>query len=122
MIRGILFDKDGTLLCFEELWLDATKHVIYDFCRLNRLPENKKVETLILKAMGVENEKIRQDGALAYMTYEQIGAVVVTTLHQAGMAEHVSRELAGRQMSVLFETVLAREQLACIPTCDLKTL
>lgn len=122
MIQGILFDKDGTLLRFEELWLDAARHVIYDFCRLNRLPENKKVETLILKAMGVENETIRQDGALAYMTYEQIGAVVVTALHQAGMAEKISTELAGRQMSVLFETVLAREQLACIPTCDLKNL
>lgn len=136
MIKGVLFDKDGTLLKFQELWLDAAKYVVWDFCFVNHLPISSELQEFILKAMGVENNMIRQDGPLAYMTYEQIGEAVVNSLKSVeykelssklqvdmyGWAVRISKELAGRQMKVLFETVLEREELTCLPTCDVKNL
>lgn len=136
MIKGVLFDKDGTLLKFQELWMDAAKYVIWDFCFVNHLPISSELEEFFLKAMGVENNVIRQDGPLAYMTYEQIGEAVVNALKAVeykdlstklqldiyGRAAKISRELAGQQMKILFETVLEREELTCLPTCDLKRL
>lgn len=136
MIKGVLFDKDGTLLKFQELWLDAAKYVVWDFCILNHLPVSTELKEFLLKAMGVENDVIRQDGPLAYMTYEQIGEAVVNALKTVeykdlseklkidlyGGTVKLSKELAGRQMKILFETVLEREELTCIPTCDVKSL
>lgn len=121
-IKGILFDKDGTILKFQDLWLDAAKHVIQDFMLINHLPRTKEIEQFLLKAMGVENDIIKSDGPLAYLPYEQIGAAVARALRGENGAWNLPDELAGRQMSVLFETVLSVEQLQCTPTCDLKLL
>lgn len=136
MIKGILFDKDGTLLNFEKLWLDAAKYVVWDFCFINHLPVGDEVEGFLLKTMGIEGNTIRQDGPLAYMTYEQIGATVARALQNTIYKDlpeklqrdffvqdtGISEELASRQIQVLFETVLEREALPCIPTCNLKEL
>lgn len=121
-IRGILFDKDGTLLKFQDLWLDAAKSVVRDFIFINKLPDTGAMHTSVLKAMGVEGDSVRADSPLAYMTYEQIGAVVAEKLREQQPEVVMSNELAGRQMSVLFETVLETEQLSCVPTCDLQEL
>lgn len=121
-IKGILFDKDGTILKFQDLWLDAAKHVIREFILINHIPQSEEMQSFLLKAMGVENDIINPDGALAYMTYEQIGAIVAAAMWEKNPEWGISDELAGRQMSVLFETVLTKEQLACTPTCDLKKL
>lgn len=115
MIKGVLFDKDGTLLRFADLWLPAAQFVVRDFCLINQIPFSAETKERILRAMGVEKNHIRQDAPLAYMTYEQIGAAVAD-------AVKISAPLAARQMSVLFETVLEREPLSCVPTCDLQVL
>lgn len=136
MMKGILFDKDGTLLNFEKLWLDAAKYVIWEFCFINHLTVGDEVEKFLLKTIGVEENTIRHDGPLAYMTYEQIGAVLADALNHPMQKDYpdklqretirqkrvFSQELTGRQIQVLFETVFEREALTCAPTCDLKEL
>lgn len=121
-IRGILSDKDGTILKFQELWLPVTEKVIRDFILINHLPVTADMELLIAQAMGMEKGNITTDAPLAYMTYEQIGAVVAEKLKQEQIGYEIRADLAGRQLSVLFETVLSAENMTCIPTCDLKTL
>ena len=37
MIKGILFDKDGTLIDFFSLWLGAAKAVVIQFLKENEL-------------------------------------------------------------------------------------
>ena len=39
MIKGILFDKDGTLIDFFSLWLGAAKAVVIQFLKENELSE-----------------------------------------------------------------------------------
>lgn len=41
MIKGILFDKDGTLIDFFSLWLQAATAAIPAFLKLNNLDTSK---------------------------------------------------------------------------------
>ena len=75
-IRGIMFDKDGTLLDFNRLWLDITNIVVANICdrylssesiySVDMLTERIKTE------LGINNEEIRYDSPLAYMTYKEM--------------------------------------------------
>ena len=42
VIKGILFDKDGTLLKFDELWNEATKNVVPGFLNEIGIDADKK--------------------------------------------------------------------------------
>lgn len=121
-IKGILFDKDGTILKFQDLWLDAAKHVLRNFIIINHLPQTEEMCLFLSDAIGVKKGIVKPDGPLGYMTYEQIGAVIATALRTKNPKWNLSDELSGRQMSVLFETALMVEELSCTPTCDLKML
>ena len=115
-----MFDKDGTLIEFHKLWLGATEKVIKLFCTVNQITINEKMQKSLLEIIGVEGEKIRQDGALAYKTYAGIGKDIAVFLETRGII--ISEKLAGRQLEVLYETVLGQEEAQYIPTCDLKKL
>ena len=65
MIRGILFDKDGTLVDFFSLWLKAALEVTPAFLRENNLDDNAQMTDYVLRAMGVEDGKVDPKGALA---------------------------------------------------------
>ena len=53
MIKGILFDKDGTLIDFFSLWMGAAKAVVIQFLKENELSE--EVKERVFYAMGIEN-------------------------------------------------------------------
>ena len=56
MIKGILFDKDGTLIDFFSLWMGAAKAVVIQFLKENELSE--EVKERVFYAMGIENGEI----------------------------------------------------------------
>lgn len=62
MIKGILFDKDGTLIDFFSLWLGAAKAVVIQFLKENELSE--EVKERVFYAMGIENGEIDPYGGL----------------------------------------------------------
>ena len=53
MIRGILFDKDGTLVDFFSLWLQAALAVTPAFLEENHIQPDKDMTDYVLRAMGV---------------------------------------------------------------------
>lgn len=71
-IKGILFDKDGTLIDFYGLWEEAARKVIPEFIRQNHLENEEKLETLLFEAIGVYETGIDPDGGLAYKSYGEI--------------------------------------------------
>lgn len=69
-VKGILFDKDGTLIDFYSLWLNIALEVIPKFLEINNIDdENKKIEKDILEAIGVNDGVVDPLGALAYKSY-----------------------------------------------------
>lgn len=106
-IKGILFDKDGTLIDFQSLWLQAAKEVADLLIRINGLEKSKEKRIFILKAMGVEDGKVIPDGPLAYQTYADIGEAICEALKKQG--DVMDPVLIAEQLSVLFESVTARD-------------
>ena len=66
MIKGILFDKDGTLVDFFSLWLQAAAAVIPVFFKQNGLEASKELVQHLLCTIGVNHGRVDPKGALAY--------------------------------------------------------
>ena len=123
-IKGVLFDKDGTLLDFNSLWLSVAEQVAENLagecCALNTGINLAKQKEKILWAMGVEHGIVRADGPLAYMTYEKIGKRIseVLTLEQIKLPEILEQG----ELNVLFEDALESDSLPIKATCNLRQL
>ena len=62
-IKGILFDKDGTLIDFFSLWLYAARRVIPEFIRGNNLEEKQnttELENVLYESIGIFRIKLIQ--------------------------------------------------------------
>lgn len=119
-IKGILFDKDGTLIDFQSIWLSAAYEVVELLVQINQLENSDEMKERILRGMGVENAAVLPDGPLAYQTYEQIGSSIAKELQLVHVT--LDEKLLGDQMSVLFESVIARGELTYQPITDIRTL
>ena len=68
MIKGILFDKDGTLLKFDELWNEATKMVMPKFLHKIGIDADEENVSRAVKAVG---------NSIAAMTYRDMTKAVI---------------------------------------------
>ncbi|WP_059104330.1 HAD family hydrolase [Shouchella shacheensis] len=64
-IKGILFDKDGTLIRFESIWIDATYRVIEEVARAFGQGENQAIHTQMAEAIGLYDREVSERGFLA---------------------------------------------------------
>jgi phosphoglycolate phosphatase len=94
MIKGFLFDKDGTLIDFNEIWLPVTKSVA---AKMKGRYQSEKTEEELLKCIGVNKEKIDADGILASKTTKDIAAMWYTQ-----MDVEVSLEVFAEEVKVAF--------------------
>ena len=69
LIKGILFDKDGTLIDFYEVWGKAAVKVAKRLCDARRMPERQR---MLLREMGVADGRVDPDGALAWKSYRGV--------------------------------------------------
>lgn len=77
-IKGIIFDKDGTLIQFDAFWISVSVNAINQILKqLNR--EDIPVEEILL-SIGVENGVADTDGLLCKGTYEQIALAISDVL------------------------------------------
>lgn len=65
-IKGVLFDKDGTLLQFTDLWIESTKAYLDT---LDLSEQNRRNCEL---ALGIEESQVRENSPLASGTLDQI--------------------------------------------------
>lgn len=119
-IKGILFDKDGTLIDFNSLWLKAAKEVARLLVQVNGLEAEEGLEDSILNAMGVIDDTINAKAPLAYQTYAEIAKCICNALQKE--AVELDAELTGQQLSVLFESVISRREFTYQPIVPLKEL
>lgn len=111
-IKGIIFDKDGTLIDFDSFWVSVSREAVMRV--LKRIGADESLAEEILENFGVKNGVTDVNGVLCCGTYQQMGDIVFQVLTSHGYAQ-------GREEIVKL-TVL--EYVACAPlgivrpTCD----
>lgn len=106
MIKGILFDKDGTLVDFFSLWLQAATAVIPAFLKRNGLEDSKELVQDLLRTIGVDKGEVDPRGALAYKSYGEIAEDVCAALSEKGRTVSVTE--ARKQLEELFNENVTR--------------
>lgn len=86
MIKGILFDKDGTLIDFFSLWLKAALETIPVFLEENGIEPTEEMQEFLLRVIGVEKEKVDPKGALAYKSYREIAEDMCHALEEKNIS------------------------------------
>lgn len=116
-VRGVIFDKDGTMIEFQPFWIPVTCRV------LSRLRELYRADAIeyqdCLSALGVsEGGEVDPEGQLAIGTYETISRAVSEVYARGGIEVDGASFLA--DMTRAFEEEAARQP--CTLTADVHGL
>ncbi|CAI2356346.1 unnamed protein product [Caenorhabditis sp. 36 PRJEB53466] len=102
----VIFDKDGTLLCFHTMWVPWIKHAIESIENSTQLELYPK----LAEALGlclVENKV--KPGLLAEGTTGQIAHEISTHLMESGIRSVEAKELAINSLKQSSEKIIANE-------------
>lgn len=113
-IKGILFDKDGTLLQFEPVWIDASHQVFARLCMDYGLEYETGLDRFD-EAIGIHGDSVDSDGQLAIGTYHTIARAVAFLFPDADVEELEERE-------TLYYSRALEEKSAWPLTFDVKKL
>lgn len=111
-IKGIIFDKDGTLIDFDEFWISLS------VCALKDILKNLKREDIpiedFMEVFGVRDGVTDIDGILCKGTYEEMGIAVQGVLEKHGC------DMAAEEIikSVLDSYNRNAEEGIVKPTCE----
>ena len=72
MIKGILLDKDGTLIDFFSIWPVIAREVIPKFIKQIEIYDDGTIEKEMLESMGLHDDKVNPKGAFAYKSYGEV--------------------------------------------------
>ena len=111
-IKGILFDKDGTLIDFFSLWLYAARRVIPEFIRGNNLEEKQnttELENVLYESIGIFSDQIDPNGALAYKSYREIAQDMERALERLGI--RIETDQIETQIRELFDQATHAKRL-----------
>ncbi len=86
MIKGILFDKDGTIIDFFAVWPNLAREVIPKFIRQNEIAdEDGTIQKDLLERIGLSEDKVNPRGAFAYKSYGEIADDICAALTDHGV-------------------------------------
>lgn len=109
MIKGILFDKDGTLLEFSNFWIDSTIEFIKSF---NIKKEESKN---LLDSLGVREDKVLENSLLASATIKDIAIHIANFLCE-------DRTYINKSLDDFYYQALVENKNNIKATCDLENL
>ena len=119
-IKGILFDKDGTLIEFHSFWVQAAKRVVPEFLTENQISPDQKHADVVMEAMGVFEDDIDPNGALAYKSNKEIAEEITEALASKGI--YIDSRKAQEQIVRLFEKIATDSQMQFQTFTDLPEL
>ena len=111
MIKGILFDKDGTLLKFDELWNEATKMVMPKFLHKIGIDADEENVSMAVKSVG---------NSIAAMTYRDMTKAVIEFFEIE--ADDKMLSLYSKQLEELYFEEVTKSTANILPTADLDKL
>lgn len=110
MIKAILFDKDGTLLKFSDIWVDS----IVKYLSKKNLSEDAKKK--LFKKIGVkENYEVEENSILSSETVEDLALIFSEFMDES--AEEIYKDIDDFLLEFLKENNGEIKE-----TCDLKSL
>ena len=110
MIKAILFDKDGTLLKFSDIWVDSI--VKY----LSKKNLNHDAKKKLFKKIGVkENNEVEENSILSSETVEDLALIFSEFMDES--AEEIYKDIDDFLLEFLKENNNEIKE-----TCDLKSL
>ncbi|NGP44529.1 HAD family hydrolase [Bacillaceae bacterium SIJ1] len=114
-IKGILFDKDGTLLQFGTVWIKVMNEVIDDILDVIGETGNKALKNRLCLAIGLNDDKVDEKGLLASGT-----TVDMAQAFQAILPENIPFLEQWMADKIYVKT---QESIDCVkPVCDLSAL
>lgn len=119
MIKGILFDKDGTLIDFS-LWREAGMKMVKEILRENGLNNDENLYNQLIKSIGIEEDGVDPFGALAYKTHDDVAKELYFILNQYNLDLDFNK--FNVHVSDLLRREVSREDIEFKPLTDLKVL
>lgn len=114
-IKGILFDKDGTLIEFTGLWKAIAKGLVEELVG----PDNLLLKEKLLGSIGLKNDEVNPTSILASGTTKDIAGA----FRQVLLDEHFPfRESLYHWIEIKILELTKQNIHAVKPTADLKTL
>jgi phosphoglycolate phosphatase len=113
VIKGILFDKDGTLIKFQEIWVPITYSIIDDLLELRNEVNKEEIKSKLAESIGLYGEEIDEKGFLASGTSLDIATQFNRVLSEdtPGVFPLVAK---------ILHTKIKDKKESILPTCDLQ--
>ncbi|WP_243291587.1 HAD family hydrolase [Bacillus sp. FJAT-47783] len=119
-IKGILFDKDGTILKFHGLWPQVLKQLVKNICNRYRVKNEAELTHQLLSSIGVTETEILPNGIFASGTTDDIAESFLEVLKKNDIIEEKERLKQYLEKELV---QLVKEQKHLIfPTADLHDL
>lgn len=120
MIRGILFDKDGTLVDFFSLWLETTRELAPEFLAVNGIGTGDGEKKAFLEMLGIRENRVDPEGALAYKSYPEIAEDICRAFREKGI--RLEPEKVREDLIRLFDRYAGADKIRAAGLADMKTL
>ena len=116
MIKGILFDKDGTLLKFDLLWVQATNQVLPEFLDFFQISSEDGRVNRLKQTLGIIGDTITGESPLAWMSYWDMAKLLAEELRKESII--LDTKAAGSVLERLYSQKVMAEDARIEPTAD----
>lgn len=114
-IKGILFDKDGTLLQFGTIWINVMGELIDDLLEVLGETGNRDLKKQLCLSIGLKNGEVDEKGHLASGT-----TIDMANAFQAVLPKPIPFLQQWMSEKILTKT---KQSIECVvPVCDLSSL
>lgn len=118
-VSGVIFDKDGTLVDFHKVWIPAANSVIKRVLREYEIQETMENQELALNTIGVYENQIDPNGALAWKTYSEIAMELKPKLESMKEGICIDAKKLGEKLDEFFEEEILGEDNQLEQVADL---
>lgn len=119
-IKGVLFDKDGTLIDFYSLWLQAAEAVIPKLMQKLSLNNTPKMQQYLFRTIGVIDGVVDPNGGLSYKSYGEIAKDIEIALQQKDIYIEVTK--IHELLIILFDEFATGEEVEFQTFTPMKTM
>ena len=106
-IRGVLFDKDGTLIDFNSIWIPITYDFIDEALKLcGVIDGHSAIRNELLEALGISRESIDPDGIAARGTMDDVNKVFADVLIKNGVKYYPSKDVYKKTVDLMKQLMI----------------